>query len=163
MCCIDDEGRVHGEGLTLPSGEIMKEVDENGYKYLGVLQSDKVMNREMKGKISKEYMRRVKLLAKSELYAGHLVQGINAWAIGVVRYSAGVLDWSQGELKQLDIQTRKTLTMCGAFHKRGSVGRLYLKRKDGGRGLIVLRIVSGWSKIVCGNMLGRVRSECCRL
>ena len=65
----------------------MKEIDENGYKYL---QSEKVMHREMKVKISKEYMRRVKLLAKSELYAGHLVKGINAWAIGVVRYSAGI-------------------------------------------------------------------------
>jgi len=115
---------------------VMKEVDENGYKYLGVLQSEKVMNKEMKGKISKEYMRRVKLLGKSELYAGNLVKGINAWAIGVVRYSAGILDWTQGELRQLDVQTRKTLTICGAFHKRGSVGRLYLKRKDGGRGLI---------------------------
>ena len=36
------------------------------------------------------------------------------------------------------MKTRKRLTMFGAFHKKGSVGRLYLmiKRKDGGRGLI---------------------------
>ena len=26
--------------------------------------------------------------------------------------------------------------MCGAFHTRGNVTRLYLKRNDGGRGLI---------------------------
>ena len=26
------------EGIELPSGEVMKEVDENGYKYLGVLE-----------------------------------------------------------------------------------------------------------------------------
>ena len=32
--------------------------------------------------------------------------------------------------------TRKRLTMFGAFHKKGSVPRLYMKRKDGGRGLI---------------------------
>ena len=73
--------RVLGEGLELPSGDVMKEVDENGYKYLGVLQSEKVMNKKMKEKISVEYLRRVKLLAKSELYAGNLVKGIHVFFI----------------------------------------------------------------------------------
>ena len=78
----------------------------------------------------------MKLLVKSELYAGNLVKGINTWAIGVVRYSAGVLDWTKDDLRQMDPKTRKMLTLCGAFHKRASFGRLYLKRKEGGRGLI---------------------------
>ena len=76
------------------------------------------------------------MLVKSELYAGNLVKGINTWAIGVVRYSAGVLDWTKEDLRQMDVKTRKMLTLCGAFHKRASFGRLYLKRKEGGRGLI---------------------------
>jgi hypothetical protein len=42
----------------------------------------------------------------------------------------------KGDLKQMDVKTRKILTFCGAFHKRGSVGRLYLKRNEGGKGLI---------------------------
>ena len=78
----------------------------------------------------------MKLLVKSELYAGNLVKGINTWASGVVRYSAGVLDWTKEDLRQMDAKTRKMLTLCGAFHKRGSVGRLYLKRKEGRRGFI---------------------------
>ena len=78
----------------------------------------------------------MKLLVKSELYAGNLVKGITTWAIGVVRYSAGVLDWTKDELRQMDPKTRKMLTLCGAFHKMGSFGRLCLKRKEGGRGLI---------------------------
>ena len=121
--------KVASEGVELPSGEVMKDVDEDGYKYLGVLQAEKVKNREMKEKVRNEYLRRVKLLSKSELYAGNLVKGINAWAIGVVRYSAGILDWTKEDLRQMDVKTRKTLTFCGAFHKRGSVGRLYLKRR----------------------------------
>ena len=36
----------------------------------------------------------------------------------------------------MDVKTRKRLTMFGAFHKKGSVPRLYMKRKDGRRGLI---------------------------
>ena len=64
---LKDGQRVVGDGLELPSGEVMKEVDEDGYKYLGVLQTEKLMNREMKERVRDEYLRRVKLLAKSEL------------------------------------------------------------------------------------------------
>ena len=128
--------RVEGTGLELPSGEVMADVEEEGYKYLGVLQTDTVMSADMKKKVKKEYFRRLKLLLKSQLYAGNLISGINAWAIGIVRYTAGVLDWGKGELRKIDVQTRKTMTMHGAFHRNSNVDRLYLKRKDGGRGLI---------------------------
>ena len=83
-----------------------------------------------------ERVRRLKCLLKPELYAGNLIAGINAWAIGIVRYTAGVLEWHKGELKKMDVQTRKTMTMHGAFHIKSDTDRLYLKRKDGGRGLI---------------------------
>jgi len=65
-----------------------------------------------------------------------LIAGINAWAIGIVRYTAGVLEWNKGELTKMDVKTRKTMTMHGAFHIKGDTDSLYLKRKDGGGGLI---------------------------
>ncbi|GAB1602755.1 hypothetical protein Ahia01_000555500, partial [Argonauta hians] len=89
-----------------------------------------------KAKVKDEYLRRVKCVAKSRLYAGNLIQAVNAWAVSVVRYSAGVIEWSDRELKAMDVRTRKLLTMNGAFHVRSSVERLYMKRKDGGRGLM---------------------------
>ena len=101
-----------------------------------MLQAEVQMNKEMKLKVEKEYLRRVKLLARSKLYAGNLIRGINAWAIGVVRYSAGIIDWTEKDLKRMDVKTRKTLSMAGAFHTRGSSHRLYIKRKEGGKGLI---------------------------
>ena len=128
--------KVRSEGIVLPSGEVMKEVEEEGYRYLGVLEGAEIMNREMKDKVRTEYFRRVKLLAKSRLYAGNLIKGINAWAVSVVRYSAGIIDWSDKELKDVDIKTRKILTMYGVFNKSSSVVRLYSKREVGGRGLI---------------------------
>ena len=128
--------RVECSGVELPSGDMMNEVDDEGYKYLGVLQDAVAKNKEMKEKVSKEYLRRVKLLSKSKLYAGNLVRGINAWAVGVVRYSAGILDWTCHELKKLDTKTRKILTMAGAFNRKSSTVRLYRKQNEGGRGLI---------------------------
>ena len=53
-----------------------------------------------------------------------------------MRYTAGVLDWTKKELENMDKKTRKTMTMHGAFHRKSSVNRLYMKRKDGGRGLM---------------------------
>ena len=51
--------KVHCEGIGLPSGEAMKELDENGYKYLGMLGGADIMNREMKKQVKEEYLRRV--------------------------------------------------------------------------------------------------------
>ena len=130
---------MESSGVELPSGDMMNEVDDEGYKYLGVLHDAVAKNWEMKEKVGKEYLRRVKLLSKSKLYAGNLVRGINAWVVGVIRYCAGILDWTCHELKKLDTKTRKILTMAGAFNRKSSTVRLYLKRNEGGRGLISIK------------------------
>ena len=56
--------------------------------------------------------------------------------MGIIRCRAGVLDWTKEELKGNDIKTRKLMTMNGSLHLGGNVGRLYLPKKEGGRGLI---------------------------
>ena len=68
--------------------------------------------------------------------AGNLIPGINAWAVSVVRYAGAIVDWTKGELKAMDRKTRKILCMNRKLHPRSNVSRLYLKRRDGGRGLI---------------------------
>ena len=128
--------KVECDGIELPDGQMIKEVDENGYKYLGVLEGAGIKTKEMKVNVRKEYLRRVKLVAGSKLYAGNLVCAVNVWAVSVVRYTAGILEWSDNELKAMDVKTRKILTMNGAFHMQSSVDRLYMKRRVGGRGLI---------------------------
>ena len=42
---------VRAEGIELPGGKGMREVNLDGYKYLGVLQLDSIMNKEMKEKV----------------------------------------------------------------------------------------------------------------
>ena len=62
--------------------------------------------------------------------------GINQWVLGVVSYSAGIVDRTRGDLKLLDRKTRKILTCNGLFDSRTNGARLYLKRCEGGSGLI---------------------------
>ena len=132
---IEAGRRKESSGISLPSGEVIKDLDEDGYKYLGVFQEEDIMRKEMKDLVRNEYLRRVKAVCKSNLYAKNLFTAINVWAVSVVRYSAGIIDWNDKELRDLDIKTRKYLTICGAFHKKSSVDRLYLRRSEGGRGL----------------------------
>ena len=124
------------EGIELPNQEVMKEVDGNGYTYLGVLELDEIKEKEMKSKVVTEYKRRLRAVLKSKLNGKNKIQAINTWAVALIRYGAGIIDWKVEELKKIDRTTRKTLTMYGAFHPKSDTDRLYLKRKEGGRGLI---------------------------
>ena len=57
-------------------------------------------------------------------------------AVSLLRYSAAFLDWTKFEMEQLDRQTRTLMTMHNAIHPKSNIDRLYLPRKDGGRGLL---------------------------
>ena len=125
---------VQAEGIELPNGKRMREVNLDGHKYLRVLQLDSIMNREMKEKVKSKYIRRVKMLLRSQLNGGNVIAGMNAWTVGIIRCGAGVLEWTKKELKSIDIKARKLMTMNGSLHPRGNVGRLYLAKREGGRG-----------------------------
>ena len=132
-----EEGKMfQTAGIELLDEKRMKEVNLDGYKYLEVLHLDSIMNREMKEKVKSEYIRRVKKLLWSQLNSANGIAGMSALAVGIIRYGAVVLDWMKEELKSMGIKTRKLMTMNGSLHLRGNVGRLYLARKEGGRGLI---------------------------
>ena len=45
------------------------------------------------------------------------------------------MQWTKEDLEQLDIKTRKLLTISGSFHKNSDIDRLYTIRKQGGRGI----------------------------
>ena len=69
---------VQTERIELPDGKRITEVDLEGYKYLGVLQLDSIMNREIKKQVKSQYIRRVKKLLRSQLNGGNVVGGMNA-------------------------------------------------------------------------------------
>ena len=125
------------DGIRLPDDRVIKSIhEENGYRYLGILESDQVLCNEMKEKVRAEYKRRVKKVLKSKLNGGNMISAINTWAVPLIRYSAPFLEWRRDEIKEMDRTTRKIMNMYNALHPRDSVARLYLPRKEGGRGLM---------------------------
>ena len=41
------------EGIQLPHGNNIKDIDETGYKYLGIMEGEEIKHQEMKEKIKK--------------------------------------------------------------------------------------------------------------
>ena len=81
----------------LSDGEIIKIAEQGGYKYLGILELDKIMEAEMKRKFVKEYERRLRLVLKSKLNGKNKIMAMNTWAVALLRYGAGVLKWRKDE------------------------------------------------------------------
>ena len=124
------------DGIELPSGEKIREIEEGGYKYLEILEYDRVKEQEMKDKFRNEYFRRTKFILKNKLNGRIEIMVLNTWAVSILRYGAGTLKWSKNELQEMDRKTRKFMTMNKELHPRSDVARLYVSRKNGGRGLI---------------------------
>ena len=55
--------------------------------------------------------------------------------MSVPRHSAGIVNWTAEELVSMDRRTRNILAMNGCMHTGSNIARLYLPRKEGGRGL----------------------------
>ena len=71
--------RTEGVGVTLPTGEIVKDLEEDGYRYLGILEADTILHSTMKSVVTAEYLRRLKKILKSGLQGKNCFQAINTW------------------------------------------------------------------------------------
>ena len=134
---IEKRKIVKSVGIGLPDGKVINSLQEGeSYKYLGILEAEKNLVEKMKLNVLKEYIRRLRKVLKSKLNGGNLVRGVNAWAVSLLRYSAAFVSWRKSELQAIDRKTRKLFTIYGALHPKSDVDRLYILRKEGGRGLI---------------------------
>ena len=89
---IMNRGKVKStDEIELPSGEKIREIEEGGYKYLGILEHDRVKEQEMKDKFMNEYFRRTKLILKRKLNGRNKIMALNTWAVSILRYGAGIL------------------------------------------------------------------------
>ena len=87
--------------------EITPDIAETGYKHLGTIEDEEIKHQEMKKNIKKEYIKRLKAMLKSKLNSGNTVKAINTWAVPVIRYSAGIVDWKNSELCNMEGRPEK--------------------------------------------------------
>ena len=74
MLVIEKGKIVKSVGIELSGGKVIKSLQEGeSYKYLGILEADKVLEEKMKLNVSKEYIRRIRKVLKLKL------NGVNIW------------------------------------------------------------------------------------
>ena len=87
-----ERGKINRtDGIRLLDGQHMKDIDETGYTYLGILETDKIKEKEMKEKFSREYLRRLRLILRSKLNGRNKIMAVDTWAFSVMRYGARIL------------------------------------------------------------------------
>ena len=137
MLVVEKGKIVKSVGIELLDSKVIKSLQEGeSYKYLGILEADKFLEEKMKLNVSKDYIRGLRKVLKSKLNGGNLVRGVNTWAVSLLRYSAAFVSWRKSELHAVDRKSSKLFTIYGALHPKSEVGRLYIPRIEGGRGLI---------------------------
>ncbi|CAK1550990.1 unnamed protein product [Leptosia nina] len=123
----------------LQSGDIIAALRSNEvYKYLGYIQARQIEHKEIKASLIKEYKYRLNSILRSQLYSKNTTKAINTYAIPVLTYSFGIINWSKSELISLQRLINTTMTRHRKHHPRSCVQRLTLPRSEGGRGLIDL-------------------------
>ena len=131
--------QVHCKGIDLGDGVVIEEEDEEGHKYIGILERDDICQEKMKEKVQKEYYKRVSAVLKSKLNGGNVINAINIRAIATVWYGAGIINLNKGQLDKIDGQMRKLLNMHRDLHPRSFVDLLYITRAQRGRGLLSVK------------------------
>ena len=127
--------KPENESLYVNGLNIQKIKEGDNYKYLGIDESVRIDGPLNKDRIRKEYKSRVRKIWKSELNGYKKVIAHNVFAIALVIPTIGILKWTKKEISDLDVITRKIITMTGSFHRAGDTDRLYAHRSKGGRGL----------------------------
>ena len=77
--------------IELPSGEKISEIEEDGYKYLGILKYSRMKEQEIKDMFRDEYFRRAKLILKSKLDGRNKVMAWDTWTVSIMSYGTGIL------------------------------------------------------------------------
>ena len=126
------------DGIELPNQDKIRTPGEKEtYKDLDIFEADTLKQVGMKGKIQKEYLRRTRKLLETKLSCRNLIKGINTWAMFPVRYPGPLLKWTREELKQMELRTRKLMTLHKGLYPRDDIDdidRLYVSRKEDRRG-----------------------------
>ena len=135
-CTLKKGKKVASDNLQLENGTSIEDLRaDTSYKYLGIEENGSIEHKLMREKITNNYFKRMKSICKTELTSKNKIQAINQLAIPVVTYGFGIVDWPQKQINDMDVRTRKLLTLHKVTYRNQCLDRLYMPRSEGGLGL----------------------------
>ena len=136
-CSLRSGKKVQADNIQIELGTEIRDLEEQEpYKYLGIEENDSIEHEKMRGKIGREYIRRVRKICKTQLTNKNKITAINQLAMPALTYGFGIIDWPQKNINYLDVKTRKMLTLHRVIYRNQCIPRLYLPRREGGLGLL---------------------------
>ena len=145
--------------IELPEGTIEALPILSAYKYLGVLEAGEFQHKEVKSRVITTYKQRLRAILKSSLSGYNQILAVNSFAVPVIHYIGGIINWTAEDCMVLDRLTRKQMTLFKALHPRADVDRLYVPRKSGGRGLFSIHARIQLEKALCFLMLLNLKNH----
>ena len=80
------------------------------------------------------------MILKSDLNAKNKITAIVALVVPLLSYSFVIINWRLEEIRKIDRTTIKILTLHKIHQPKVDIDRLYVKRKEGGRGLLQIEV-----------------------
>ena len=152
------KGKLTNTGDIEINEESIKELNNSeSYVYLGITERDKIFKKDMKIELKNEYFKRLRKILNTELNSSNLISAINTYAIPAISYGFQILDWSITELEEIDRDTRTKLKKQKILNINSNNDRIYLPRKQGGRGL--LNITDQYKKAIINMCVYLDRTE----
>ena len=103
------------------------------------------------------YAKRLFKIWSSSLSTKHKAHATNAWAVAVFQYFFPLVKWPHNALVQLDRLTCRIMRRFKCHHHSTAIERLYLRRINGGRGLV--NIYQAWEREMVATELYLVRAN----
>jgi hypothetical protein len=103
---------AHSQNLVIDINRERQELEKGKmYRYLWIEECAGLQYQQMKERLKQEYIRRLRMILKSELNARNKMTVVGALAVPLLRYSFQIINWRIEEIKQINRKTRKMLTM----------------------------------------------------
>ncbi|XP_029656113.1 uncharacterized protein LOC115230004 [Octopus sinensis] len=118
-------------------GDLVKVLEEHqGYKYLGVVESPaSLITPETRKCVVEGVRSRAAMLCKTRLNARNLFHALNEYAISLLNYYVGLIEFEPSEYDEMDLIVRRVLRENHVHVLASNKERLYLSRGQLGRGL----------------------------
>ncbi|KAG0435384.1 LINE-1 retrotransposable element ORF2 protein [Dictyocoela muelleri] len=156
-------GMAHNKNKSCANTESCSEIADiisplNGYKYLGLIEDGenrfKTINVTL---LFDRICQRIEKLTNTYLNSKNLFSAFNEFALSLLNYFVGTINIPENMLNEWDTKIRKILIEKKIHLKTACKERLYLKRKNLGRGLNSLEF--SYEKILL-NTLTKIESKC---
>lgn len=125
----------HGDPTSLDENTEISPMEDTPYKYLGMLQSNRIEHAQIKEDLTRKFEMKLNSLLKTKLNASNLTKAINSYAIPTLEYSFGIIKWTTTELENINRLIRTRMNKFRMHHLRASTERVTMPRNQGGRGL----------------------------